>query len=176
MNNNDALIEIAYDLMKSKNKPQTIQTLAKEVFEAKGAKVNEKSEEYAQFVIDFMLCGDFIACGEDKNGNKLWDLKNRQHHDMQDKEGFYIDNYYEDEEVAKNELKDDYTYNENNQNEFDNIDKDEDDEEEEKEEKDDIEEELEYSDDEIEGEEKRVKEYDADDDVEEDNYDDDDEN
>lgn len=175
MSNSDALIEIAIDLMKTKNKPQIITAIAKEVFEAKGIKLNEKSEEYSQFVIDFMLCGDFIVCGEDKKGNKLWDLKNRQHHDMQDKEGFYIDDLYEDEEVAKNELKDDYTYNENNQNEFDSIDKDEDDEEE-KEEKDDIEEELEYSDDEIEGEEKRVKEYDADDDVEEDNYDDDDEN
>lgn len=173
MTNNDALIEIAIELMKNKNKPQTITTIAKEVFEEKGIKLNEKSEEYSQFVIDFMLCGDFIVCGEDKKGNKLWDLKNRQHHDMQDKEGFYIDDLYEDEEVAKNELKDEYDYAENNQNDFDNSYNQDD--EEETEEKDDIEEELEDSDDDlIEGEEKK-KTYDADDDVEEDNYDDEDE-
>ena len=173
MTNNDALIEIAIELMKNKNKPQTITTIAKEVFEEKGIKLNEKSEEYSQFVIDFMLCGDFIVCGEDKKGNKLWDLKNRQHHDMQDKEGFYIDDLYEDEEVAKNELKDEYDYAENNQNDFDNSDNQDD--EEETEEKDDIEEELEDSDDDlIEGEEKK-KTYDVDDDVEEDNYDDEDE-
>lgn len=173
MTNNDALIEIAIELMKNKNKPQTITTIAKEVFEEKGIKLNEKSEEYSQFVIDFMLCGDFIVCGEDKKGNKLWDLKNRQHHDMQDKEGFYIDDLYEDEEVAKNELKDEYDYAENNQNDFDNSYNQDD--EEETEEKDDIEEELEDSDDDlIDGEEKK-KTYDADDDVEEDNYDDEDE-
>ena len=173
MSNSDALIEIAIDLMKTKNKPQIITAIAKEVFEAKGIKLNEKSEEYSQFVIDFMLCGDFIVCGEDKKGNKLWDLKNRQHHDMQDKEGFYIDDLYEDEEVAKNELKDEYDYVEGNQNDFDNSYNQDD--EEESEEKDDIEEELEESEDLIEGEEKRTKEYDADDDVEEDSYDDEDE-
>ena len=173
MSNSDALIEIAIDLMKTKNKPQIITAIAKEVFDAKCIKLNEKSEEYSQFVIDFMLCGDFIVCGEDKKGNKLWDLKNRQHHDMQDKEGFYIDDLYEDEEVAKNELKDEYDYVEGNQNDFDNSYNQDD--EEESEEKDDIEEELEESEDLIEGEEKRTKEYDADDDVEEDSYDDEDE-
>lgn len=180
MTNNDALIEIAIEIMKGKNKPQTINAIAKEAFEAKGIKFNEKSEEYSQFLIDFMLCGDFIACAEDKaSGLKLWDLKYRQTLEKQNKENF--DDYYEDEEVAMNELKDDY--GSSNQSEYDNS-YNQEDEEEEHEEKDDIEEELEDFDDGTgfgsdldleEDEEGTKKGYDADDDVEEDSYDDEDE-
>ena len=177
MTNNDALIEIAIELMKTKNKPQTIHSLAKEVFEIKGIKFNDKSEEYAQFEIDFMLCGDFIACGE-IDGNKVWDLKNRQSHDKQDKEGYYIDNQYEEnDEVKQNELTNDpYYYDDNNNN--DNTDTEDDDEDDALDNKDDIEEELEDSDldsDDEEEESERKGQY-IDDDVEEDSYDDEDEN
>ena len=166
MANNDALIEITIKLMNEKQKPQTINALAKEAFEIKGIKFNEKSEEYAQFQIDFMLCGNFIVCGEDKNGNKIWDLKDRQPHDMQDKEGYYNDDTYEAEEAEKNELKDENVYGkEDNSDIIGNSIEDDDDDE--QEEKDEIEEELELDDDTI-----TSDEFDPEDDVEEDDYDD----
>ena len=169
--NNDALIEIAISLMNEKNKPQTIYAIAKEAFEIKGIKFNEKSEEYAQFQIDFMLSGDFIACGE-MNGEKIWDLKSRVDHEKQDKEGFYIDDPYEDEEVTKNELKDD-DYDDDKNYDNSNVVADED--EDESEEKDDIEEDLGYYDDEESDDNespKKKETFDPEDDVEEDDYDD----
>ena len=160
---NDSLIEIAIELMEKKRKPHTILSIAKDVFEMKGLNYNDNLEMLGQFQIDFMLCGNFICCGEDKKGNKLWDLKDRQHHDLLDKESIYLDDLYEDdEEVKKNELKDDdFVYaNENNQDydsEYNNDNSDDDDEEE----KDDIEEELLLND-----------MYDDDDELDEDKFDD----
>lgn len=143
---NDSLIEIAIELMEKKRKPHTIMSIAKDVFEMKGLDYTKNPELLSQFQIDFMLCGYFMCCGEDKKGNKLWDLKERQPHELLDKESVYLDDVYEDDdEVKKNELKEeDYTYASKEDQEFDsefsndNSDEDEEDDEE----KDDIEEEL----------------------------------
>ena len=142
---NDSLIEIAIELMEKKRKPHTVLSIAKDVFEIKGLNLNENSELLSQFQIDFMLCGNFICCGEDKKGNKLWDLKDRQHHELLDKESIYLDDLYEDdEEVKKNELKDDdYAYASENEQDFDSdYNNENNDDEDEEDEKDDIEEEL----------------------------------
>lgn len=146
MAQNDSLIEIAIELMEKKRKPHTILSIAKDVFEMKGLDYNENPEMLAQFQIDFMLCGQFICCGEDKKSNKLWDLKERQSHELLDKESVYLDDVYEDnDEVKKNELKEeDYAYVDKENREYDseyNYDLN-DDEEDDEEEKDDIEEEL----------------------------------
>lgn len=165
--NNDALIEIAIKLMKDKVKPQTIISLAKEVFEIKGIKFNEKSDEYAQFQIDFMLCGNFIVCGEDKKGDKLWDLKDRQPHDLQDKEGYYSEDHSsEAEEAEENELKDEIYDKEESSDNISSL--ADDDEDEDQEEKDEIEEELELDDADLVSSDT----YDPEEDVEEDDYDD----
>ena len=168
---NNSLIEIAIELMEKKRKPHTILSIAKDVFEMKGMDYEENPELLSQFQIDFMLCGCFMCCGEDKKGNKLWDLKERQHHDLLDKENVYLDDLYEDdEEVKKNELKEeDYNYANKDNKDFDleyssdNNEDEDDDDDDEDEEKDDIEEELLLND-----------MYD-DDELEEDSYDDKDE-
>lgn len=169
MYENDSLLEIAKELMEKKRKPHSIQNLAKEVFELKGLKVSDNLEMYSQFVNDFMLCGYFICCGEDKKGVKLWDLKSRQRHELLEKDGAYLDDPYgDDEDVVNNELKDDdYYYGDSKDsydNQFDYEDDDEEDDDEE--EKDDIEEELLFG---------NGYDVDEEDDDDEDGYDDDEE-
>lgn len=162
---NDSYIEIAIELMKKKRSPHTIKEIAKEVFEAKGKKLADCKDEYAQFQVDFMLCGNFICCAE-KKGEKLWDLKDRQNHELLDKD-YPEDIYEKDEEVIKNELKDETYYGDESkdeyESEFDQNPEDVDDDEEDEEEHDDIEEELIMQD-----------KYEEEEDVEEDSYDDDD--
>ncbi|HHU55736.1 MAG TPA: hypothetical protein GXZ48_03475 [Acholeplasmataceae bacterium] len=135
-NNNESLVEIAVRLMRSKKKPKNMIYITNEVFQAKGIRDHENLDKLkAQFQLDFMLSGEFICCGEDKNGYKLWDLKGRQPSTLLDKDGVYLEDLYEDDEdVIKNELKDDFD---------DEKVKDEDEDEEE----DDIEEELKNIDD-----------------------------
>lgn len=165
-----SLIEIAIDWMQSQNnkdKHYTIKDIARKVFEKKGLKISENKDEYAQFQMDFMLSGNFISYGEDKDGNKLWDLKYRLKHDVIDKESNdYYDVDEDNDEVKKNELsinESEYDEGENYQ-EDNNYDKEaEEDEEEEKEEMDDIEQEL------------ILRESVEAEDVEEDSYDDEDE-
>ena len=74
-NKNDSLLEIAIRLMKSKKKPKALKDLTNEVFQYKGIK-NDKNVEAlkAQFQVDFMVSGNFVCCGENKQGHKLWDL------------------------------------------------------------------------------------------------------
>ena len=166
-----SLIEIAIEWMQSqtnKDKHYTIKDIAKKVFEKKGLKISENKDEYAQFQMDFMLCGNFISYGEDKDGNKLWDLKYRLKHDVIDKESNdYYDVDEDNDEVKKNELStndSEYDENENYQEESSyEKDADEDEEDEEKEEMDDIEQEL------------ILRESAESEDVEEDSYDDEDE-
>lgn len=138
--NHDSLVEIAIKEMQKKRKPRSLNAIAKEVFEIKGLTGAEAKEQIAQFQIDFMLCGNFICCGEDRKGEKLWDLKTRQPSSLLDKEGIYLeDKYDDDEDVVKNELKDDTFENENGESDDDyELDDDDDD----VEENDDIEEEL----------------------------------
>lgn len=137
--NHDSLVEIAIKEMQKKRKPRSLSAIAKEVFEIKGLLGEDAKNALAQFEIDFMLCGNFICCGEDRKGEKLWDLKTRQPSALLDKEGIYLeDPYDDDEDVVKNELKDDTFENENGDSEED-YDSEEDDDEDEK---DDIEEEL----------------------------------
>lgn len=139
---NDSLLEIAVALMKRKKKPQTLKSMLNEIFERKGMEQDEQA--VAQFEVDFMLSGLFIYCGEDKDQNQLWDLKERQPSSLLDKDGGYLDLYEDDEEVTKNELRDDTDYAEKNVDEYIS-----DDELEKKDEEDDIEEELGLVDDEV---------------------------
>ena len=169
MYENDSLLEIAKELMEKKRKPHSIQNLAKEVFELKGLKVSDNLEMYSQFVNDFMLCGYFICCGEDKKGVKLWDLKSRQRHELLEKDGAYLDDPYGDDEVVvNNELKDDDYYYGDSKDSYDNQfdDEDDDEEDDDEEEKDDIEEELLFG---------NGYDVDEEDDDDEDGYDDDEE-
>lgn len=141
MYENDSLLEIAKELMEKKRKPHTIQAIAKEAFEVKGLKMGEHIDLYSQFINDFMLCGFFICCGEDKKGVKVWDLKSRQKHELIEKDGAFLDDPYgDDEDVVNNELKDEDFFNDSNEmdEQFEEDDEDEKDEDE----TDDIEEEL----------------------------------
>lgn len=134
---NDSLLEIATSLMKKKRKPQTLDSILEEVFQKKGISLDD-ANVVAQFEVDFMLSGVFIYCGEDKNGKQLWDLKERQPSSLLDKDGGYLEDIYaDDEDVIKNELKDDFSYGDKNLDDFIN-----DDGEVEETEEDDIQEEL----------------------------------
>ncbi len=105
----DSLVEIALKEMNKKRKPQTIESLYKKIFKDCG--VEETNAAISQFEIDFMLSGHFIYCGEDDKGHKLWNLKNREKSDLLDKEGGHLEDIYEeDDEVIKNELKDENVY------------------------------------------------------------------
>jgi len=151
-NNNRSLVEIAYSEMKTKRKPRTMERIAKDVFEIKGINPNKSPKIISQFAMDFMLSGYFICCGEDKNGKKLWDLKNRQKSSLLDKDGSYLEDLYDDDdEIAKNELKDDIVYKPAKDFDDDSYDSDDEEEEEEnsEEETDDVEELIseEYGDD-----------------------------
>ena len=140
-NKNDSLLEIAIRLMKSKKKPKALKELTNEVFQYKGIK-NDKNIEAlkAQFQVDFMVSGHFVCCGENKQGFKLWDLKSRQPSTLLDKDGNLLEDIYaDDEDVIKNELKDDIYDDDLNKDFDDAYSEDEDDEEKET---DDIEEEL----------------------------------
>lgn len=103
-----SLIEIAIEWMQTKaNKDRnyTIKEIAKKVFEKKGLKISENKDKYAQFQIDFMLCGYFFCCGKDQEGNKVWNLKNRLKHDVIDKDSSNELNVDDtDDDVKANEL------------------------------------------------------------------------
>ena len=106
-----SLIEIAIEWMQnqSKNKSYTIKEIAKKVFEKKGLKLSENKDLYAQFQMDFMLCGDFLSFSEDKDGNRLWNLKYRFKHEQVEKESaenYTNSNEDEAKEVREAELKD----------------------------------------------------------------------
>ncbi len=156
--NQDSLVEIAIKEMSKKKRARTLMSIAKDVFEIKGLTTAEAEAALPQFQIDFMLSGHFICCGEDKKGVKIWDLKNRQHSSLLDKEGVYIDPQDDDEDVIKNELRDDI-YTGDNSNDYENDLSDDDEDDDKDDEKDDIEEALGLY---------------EEDDLEEDSYDDDD--
>ena len=102
-----SLLEIAIELLEKKRGPQNIDTIIKEVMTLKGYKSSEAKEKAAQFVMDFMLSGNFVYCGDD-----CWDLKYRQPTSVLDKDGGdYEDFYSNDEDVKNNELTDE-SYNE----------------------------------------------------------------
>ena len=102
-----SLLEIAIELLEKKKKPQPIDTIIKEVMSLKGYKSAEAKEKAPQFVMDFMLSGNFVYCGED-----CWDLKYRQPTNVIDKDGGdYEDFYADDDEVKKNELNDENAFN-----------------------------------------------------------------
>lgn len=106
-NKNNSLLEIAIKEMENKKKPKTLDEIINDVFQIKGIK--EKDEYLSQFIMDFMLSGSFICCGEDKRKKKLWDLKERQPSNVLDKDGTYYDEPY-DEDVVRNELSDETLY------------------------------------------------------------------
>ena len=102
-----SLLEIAVELLEKKKKPQSIDTIIKEVMSLKGYKSAEAKEKAPQFVMDFMLSGNFVYCGED-----CWDLKYRQPTSVIDKDGGNFEDFYaDDEEVKKNELNDENAFN-----------------------------------------------------------------
>ena len=107
---NKSLLEIAVSIMKNKKKPQTLKSIEEKVFEKKGI-VNPNNQEIAQFDVDFMLSGLFVFLGEDADGNQMWDLKENQQFVPADKiASTFTDLYADDEDVIKNELKDDTIY------------------------------------------------------------------
>ena len=148
---NDSLLEIAVKLMKKKKKPQTLKSMLNEIFERKG--IEQTEQAVAQFEVDFMLSGLFIYCGEDKDKNQLWDLKERQPSSLLDKDGGVLDLYEDDEEATKNELRDDVDFADKNVDDYIN-----DDEIDKKDDEDDIEEELGLV-----GEDEETSEIDSDD-------------
>ena len=98
-----SLLEIAVELFSTKHKPQPIMQIAKEVMEIKGVKAAAAKEVLPQFILDFQASGYFVYCGDG-----CWDLKDHQPTSVLDKDGTDFDIYSEDdEEVKKNELKDD---------------------------------------------------------------------
>lgn len=156
-----SLIEIAIEWVKNQNKKKnyTIKEIAKKVFEKKGLKISENKDLYAQFQMDFMLCGDFLSCGEDEDGNRLWNLKYRFRHEEIEKDSvsnITINDDADNKEVADAELN--TTSEDYNESGMDSDAEDNDDEPEETEELDDIEQDL-------------ISNADGED-VEEDNYDD----
>ncbi len=167
----DSLVEIALKEMTKKKKPQTIEKLCKKIFEEYG--IEPTTEAKSQFQIDFMLSGYFIYCGEDDNGHKLWNLKNRERSNLLDKEGGHLEDIFVDDEdeVKENELRDENTYGEaEREGNLGHEDNDEEDEEE-KEETDEIADELNsglYDEDEPES----TREIDEDEELPEDSYDD----
>ena len=140
-NKDNSLIEIAVELLHKKQRPQNINSIIKEVMSIKGIKAAEVSEYAPQFVMDFMLSGYFVYCGED-----CWDLKDRQPTSVLDKDGGdYEDFLANDEDVKKNELKDgsfDAAYADENNYEspiiIDNRDEEDEDDEEVEEDEDDL--------------------------------------
>lgn len=104
-----SLLEIAIELLDMKKKPQKITAILKEVMEIKGVKASVMKELSLQFILDFMQSGYFVYCGDE-----CWDLKDRQPTAVLDKEsGDYDDIYEDDEDVKKNELKDDIFIDDN---------------------------------------------------------------
>lgn len=140
MDKNESLLDIAIRLMKAKKKPKSLKDLTNEVFQTKGLFGEGIEDKKAQFQVDFMLSGHFVCCGENKKGLKLWDLKSRQPSTLLDKDGTYLEELFAyDEDVIKNELKDEDLFDlKKSSNELFDDDLDED----EEEDKDDIEEEL----------------------------------
>lgn len=145
MNNkekNESLLELATRIMEAKKKPKSLKDLTNEIFQARSITENI-DEKKAQFQIDFMLSGLFVCCGEDKNGNKLWDLKSRQSVTLLDKDGNLLEDIYDDDEdVIKNELKDDYVFGDDIDQNIDELADDKDSDDDDNDDKDDIEEEL----------------------------------
>ena len=170
----ESFVEIALKEMIKKKKPQTIEKLCKKIFEEYG--VEPTNEAISQFQIDFMLSGYFIYCGEDDNGHKLWNLKNREVSSLLDKEGGHLEDIFEeDEDAINNELKDENAYGDVEIDKDVSRDDREEYEDEETEETDDIEEELNagfYSDEE---ENRPTHDIDEDEELPEDSYDDGDE-
>ena len=122
------LLEIAIELLIGKQKPQKINAIVREVMEIKGVKNAVAKEITPQFILDFMQCGLFVYCGDD-----CWDLKDRQPTSILDKDGHDYESIFdEDEDVKKNELKDEDIYGPIAEDDEDE--KEEDDDEDEKEE------------------------------------------
>jgi DNA-directed RNA polymerase delta subunit len=108
---NESLLDIAIRLMRSKKKPKSLRELTNEVFQTKGVTGDDIENKKSQFQVDFMLSGHFVCCGENSKGLKLWDLKSRQPSTLLDKDGSYLEELFSyDEDVVKNELKDDDVY------------------------------------------------------------------
>jgi DNA-directed RNA polymerase subunit delta len=104
--NDMSLLEIAINLLSKKKKPQLLTDIIKDVMSSKGFKVKQAKEEAPQFILDFQSSGYFIYCGDGK-----WDLKDRQPTSILDKDGVEYDEIFDDDEdVIKNELKDDEDY------------------------------------------------------------------
>ena len=136
-----SLLEIAIELLNGKQKPQKINSIVREVLEIKGVKAAHAKEIAPQFILDFMQCGLFVYCGDD-----CWDLKDRQPTSILDKDGHDYESIFdEDEDVKKNELKDEDIYGPLSEND-DEDEKDEDDDDEKDEDEDDLSSEFELRD------------------------------
>lgn len=118
-----SLLELSIELLEKSEGPLKIDDIIAKVMQMKGYKGQEAKDHAAQFVMDFMLSGNFVYCGEDN-----WDLKYRQPTSVLDKDGGDYEDFYYNEEVKNNELKDE-SYDEYEENaSVDTSDEDEDDE------------------------------------------------
>lgn len=137
-----SLLEIAIELLNGKQKPQKLNAIVREVLEIKGVKNSVAREITPQFILDFMQCGLFVYCGDD-----CWDLKDRQPTSILDKDGHDYESIFdEDEDVKKNELKDEDIYGPLDLDEDDEKEEDDEDDDEKEEDEDDLSSEFELRD------------------------------
>jgi len=95
-------LNLAIEYLESKDGPQPITDILNYVMDAKTVKKSELDDTKAQFIMDFMLSGNFIYCG----GNDEWDLKSRQPLSVIDKDAveFSATEKEFNKEAEKNEM------------------------------------------------------------------------
>lgn len=99
----NSLLEIAVELLSKKRTPQKLNEIVRDVMTLKGLKPHAAEEKTPQFLMDFMLSGYFVYCGEEK-----WDLKDHQPTKLLDCDASDYEISFGDDDVLENELKDDF--------------------------------------------------------------------
>ncbi len=100
----NSLLDIAKELLNKKRSKQKMSDIIKEVLSTKGIKTDDSKEVTAQFMMDFMMSGCFIYCGED-----CWDLKERQPLSVLLKDSTDYEKFLDDEDAKKSELYEEET-------------------------------------------------------------------
>lgn len=104
-NPEESLLELAHAIVEQTEGAQTLDRIRDQVFAIKGFDAATSRAQAALFEADFMLSGYFVVCGENGNGEKMWDLKKRRKTELLDKQG--TDTFADEEEqreVEENEL------------------------------------------------------------------------
>lgn len=131
MENQMSLLEIALEIIESKNEAIDIYTLIEEVLAKKGI-IDTDGTYAAKLYTDITTSSKFVFMGDNK-----WDLKSRQSLDQFDKDGssfnskedYIDDNEAEEDDLSESDLDLDDDYDED-EDEDDDFDKDSDDEDE----------------------------------------------